>query len=143
MITFEWLDAYSIGDDRIDDQHRSLIRLMNEFYVNHLNGHPAQAQSCLSQLLALTLKHFREEEEMMERMAYPGFHEHRMRHQELLGLVSRLVATYMQSQTGEDAAKLATFLKTWLTRHILGDDKKYGPYLRKAPVGSAGLTRAG
>jgi hemerythrin-like metal-binding protein len=137
MNAFEWKTAYSVGSETIDGQHRNLINLMNAYYTCHLNGRLDQARGNLGQLLAATVKHFREEEEMMEKAGFPELESHRKVHQELLRSVEGLVKEYLRSQSQETAGKLANFLRIWLTRHILGSDKKYGPYLRRPSPSSA------
>lgn len=134
MSDFEWKQVYSVGDDHLDAQHKSLIGLMNSYYECHLNGKMEEAKSDLAKLLALTVQHFREEEEMMERTGYPHFKEHRNHHHELLRQVDKLVKDYLHTHSQVTAGKLANFLKVWLTRHILGADKGYGPYVHKSPA---------
>ena len=142
MTAFEWKPVYTVGDDHLDDQHKTLIRLMNDFYDSDLSGHMDAARTHLANLLALTVQHFKEEEEMMERTGYPRFKEHRQYHHDLLKQVEKLVRDYLHFHSQETAGKLASFLKVWLTRHILGADKKYGPYVHKAPAVQAGPAAA-
>ncbi len=113
----------------MDEQHKALIGLMQSYYTAHLNRNMQQARQELAQLLTLTIKHFRTEESLMEKTHYPDLTNHKKEHEELLKTVEKLAQDYLQSSSNETAAKLANFLKTWLTRHILGSDKQYQPYL--------------
>jgi hemerythrin len=131
MNSFAWKPIYSVGDDDIDHQHRALLVLMNEYYGCQLKGTHDKAREVLARLLALTVRHFREEEERMAQVAYPFLPEHKLSHQDLLKSVEGLVHEYRSAPSTETAGHLATFLKVWLTRHILGSDKRYGPYLQK------------
>lgn len=134
MNAFSWKPVYSVGDDELDHQHQSLIALMNEYYSCQLNGEHERAREVLRSLLALTVRHFQEEETRMIRAGYPHLKQHQRAHQELLKSVDGLVKEYLHAPNSETAGRLSTFLKVWLTRHILGSDKQYGPYLgRSAP----------
>lgn len=133
MHAFAWKPVYSVGDDAIDQQHRSLIGMMNEYYDCQLNGGHDRAREVLARLLALTVRHFREEEERMAQAGYPHLKEHQRLHQELLKSVDVLAREYLHAPDSESAGRLSTFLKVWLTRHILGSDKRYGPFLHKKP----------
>ena len=135
MHSFSWKPIYSVGDEEIDHQHQALIGLMNDYYVCQLDGAHEKAREVLARLLSLTMKHFQEEEDRMLKAKYPYFKEHQRAHQDLLKSVDGLVREYMHTPNPETAAHLSTFLKVWLTRHILGSDKKYGPYLHKLAQG--------
>ncbi len=132
MKKFVWTPNYSVNNEGLDEQHRILIHLMNEFYSYHQTGQTLQAKIFLQRLTAFTGKHFRDEEELMYRSGYPRFSVHKRSHQELLKILESLEKKYLQEQSYEVAGKLTSFLKVWLMRHILGSDKEYMPYLNKS-----------
>jgi hemerythrin len=45
-----------------------------------------------------------------------------------------LAAAYLKEPSPMNAEKLGKYLKTWLASHILGVDKKYGPYLHEQGI---------
>lgn len=129
MSHFEWKPAFSVGNALLDDQHKALIGLMQSYYTAHLNRDMPQARQELAQLLTQTVKHFRTEEGLMKKAHYPDLSNHKKGHEEVLKTVEKLAQDYLQTCSNEAAGKLANFLKAWLTRHILGTDKQYQPYL--------------
>lgn len=129
-----WNDTYSVGVARIDDEHRKLIRLMNDLYaaiVNHTEG--AVLAKVLDGLVVYTRFHFSNEEALLKRYAYPGLAQHRAEHDKLVAQVDQLQSGL---RDGKQALSMdtMTFLQGWLIRHILGTDKKYSRHLNDAGV---------
>ncbi len=129
MPFLEWKDLYSVGDTMVDAQHKQLIGYMNEFHAANAAGQQAGAQRALKSLVTFTVKHFGEEEALMQKQGYPDFAGHKKQHENLLQLVKKLVGQYQEDPSDKSAVALANFLKNWLVNHILGVDKKYTPYL--------------
>lgn len=129
MPFFEWKDLYSVGHAGVDAQHRQLIGYMNEFHAANAAGQPSGANRALNSLVAFTVKHFSEEEVLMQKQGYPEFANHKKQHENLLNLVQKLVGRYQEDPSDKSAVDLANFLKNWLVNHILGVDKKYTPFL--------------
>lgn len=129
MALFEWKPVLSVKVESIDDQHKQLIDYMNHFYDAHEKGLFPAAVRHLNELVRYTTQHFKEEEGMMQRAAYPGLAAHREHHQKLLTSVSRLANEYVAAPNAKTGEHLARFLKSWLSGHILGVDKDYSPHL--------------
>ena len=71
---------------------------------------------------------FSYEEELFEHFDYPETKEHKQSHQALLDKVVALKAKFDDGEDnlGPDVLK---FLVEWLTKHIMGTDKRYVPFL--------------
>ena len=68
----------------------------------------------------------------MKKYHYPEFEEHKASHQKLIGQVSDFVS---KLDNGEDIAEdLLNFLNQWISKHIMGADKKYAPFLNEQGV---------
>ena len=131
MPLLKWTGAYSVGVPAMDAQHQRLITLINEFHQAMSEGHGSQqVRAVLDALADYTVKHFRDEEALMERHHYPALAEHRRKHQELIRSVEELRQKNKDSEIGLSIT-VSDFLKEWLTNHIQGADKKYGPYLQE------------
>jgi hemerythrin-like metal-binding protein len=79
----EWEPA-SLGDERIDGQHRQ-IALRLRVLEAALGSGRVDALAPMLRALALALaEHFRDEERWMEEAGYPGIAEHARRHDALL-----------------------------------------------------------
>lgn len=129
MAYFNWDEKYSVGVKAIDDQHRKLVALVNELYEAMSAGKGKQVVGkVLNDLIAYTDTHFKAEEAMMEKAGYPApnFLAHKKEHEALVSKVSDLCTRFAVSEIGL-TTEVGSFLKDWLSNHILVVDKKYAP----------------
>ena len=124
MDTLKWDDSYSVGDARLDDQHKGLIRLINRL------GSGAPVPIVLDELQIYVDEHFRDEERMLETAGYPDLAAHKLQH---AAFEEWLEASRQACRSGEVVGLLrdsiSSYLKTWLINHILVSDKAYAGYL--------------
>lgn len=127
--TIKWKDEYSVGIAHIDEDHKKLISLLNQFTVAYDHAmSEAFEKEALEELIAYTQYHFEREEQMMSENDYPDFEVHKVKHQEMIKQVESFVELY--NEKGHDALQdISEFLTVWLINHINGTDKEYSQYL--------------
>ena len=127
-----WNDQNSLGIPIIDEQHRGIVSTINSlhYFVKQGQGDEALTPT-LSILEQYTKIHFRIEESLMINANYPGFDEHVLLHKDLW---KKTIAIAQESKLSKDADAVLNFLKTWWLGHINGEDRKYGPVVKKARV---------
>lgn len=123
-VIFIWKTEYAIGNDELDNQHKYLFRLGNDIQ----NAEIGKAKTYVMELYKYTRKHFQLEEEHMKIMLFPDLESHRLLHNKLLSDLNTLAEDFNQNDSFE---KLRNFYFTWLTDHILQQDKKYFDFFRK------------
>ena len=129
MAFFDWKEEYSVGVKRFDDQHKQLIAMLNELYDAMKGGKAGDVvKPILIKLVQYTKTHFAAEEQVMKMNGYPDYEAHKKEHDELAKQAASLLE---QEQQGKAALsiQISNFLKQWLMDHIMGKDKKYGPFL--------------
>lgn len=129
-----WNARYSVGVTTLDSQHTALFRIVNELYDAMMKAQSRGMTGELLQRLAkYTREHFAFEEKVMASTGYPGLARHRVMHRDLMKQVDDFTA---RLERGDDSInpQLLRFLSDWLTRHILHDDKEYGPWLNQHGV---------
>jgi len=134
MAFFEWKDSYQTGIAKIDGQHRKLVDYLNELYDAMQAGKGKEALDDVFQgLLNYTKTHFAAEEGLMKLYRYPDYETHKDVHDKLAAHVQTL---YQQFQAGTISSpiQITNFLKDWLSKHILGTDQKYAPFLKTKGV---------
>jgi len=125
MSLFEWSPEYEFGIDDIDNQHRKLVRILNNLWDSYNTGADREAiASIIDELIFYTKIHFNNEEKYMEDINYPGLKDHRLIHRELTSQVIGIQNDFKNGNAKVDD-KLLEFLKSWLSNHILVEDKKY------------------
>jgi len=131
---FIWRESFSIHVAEADDQHKKLIAIANAISEHlHKDSEPAALLKAFDALVHYTRYHFLTEEKLMALYNYPGLAEHSKTHGEL----TRQVIEYKQRVLGGDVADKTDFLQfmeSWIVRHILDDDRKYGVFLNDQGV---------
>jgi len=129
-----WTDQLSVGVQSIDNQHTILIETLNELHAAMMKGQArAIAGELLHKLVDYTRDHFAAEEAMMQAAGYPALATHRLKHRDLTKQVEEYVARYEKGDITL-SVQLLSFLSDWLTTHIQGEDKAYGPWMNEHGV---------
>ncbi len=133
-LLFPGSDAYSVKIGVIDMQHKNLVRIINELHQALVEGHGKdQLGKALASLIKYTQVHFHTEEVFMESHRYPDYINHKTEHERLTETVLEFQRKFERSEVGL-TIEVMGFLKDWLSRHIMGSDKRYGPFLNSKGV---------
>ena len=130
----EWSPSWSVGDDRLDHEHQSLVALINRLVEPDVreSNDPQVWRACISEVVLYAENHFRYEEDRMEQVKYPNLEGHRAGHMRFRKQISQLTLdTY--EETPSVLPELHTFLIAWLKNHILDEDQRYTAYLVVKP----------
>lgn len=124
-----WSNTLSVYVDEVDDDHRKLVDLFNLFmHALDDGGSPEYQEAVLEELISATAWHFRHEERLMIKYAYPDYAAHRQEHEELIAGAGELRQKFLaagRQATEEDIE----FLEHWLVAHIIATDIKMGDFL--------------
>jgi len=124
-----WTDELSVGVGLIDEQHKVLLGLINELHAAmRARKSDAAMAGILARLKEYTVKHFGQEEEFFDRYGYPETAQHKEIHAKLVQQVLDFESA-LKSGQAKVTMDIMRFLKDWLVGHIMGTDKKYGPFL--------------
>lgn len=135
---FAFTDKFKTGVPLIDDEHRRLFEIIKEtndlIHEQLLHDKYDEIMRLLSELRDYTEFHFKDEEQLMERISYPGLPAQKRAH---TSFVERLVEIDlselddMDDNQQEYLLDLIDYLLSWLSNHILGTDKKIGEFMRE------------
>ncbi len=124
-----WTDAMSVGNLRLDDQHKIIIECLNRLHpLLDLPNQQAEINTTIEKLEDFVLIHFSEEEQAMRLANFPNIREHQSQHDAMFELVFKMKTDIEHGRT-VDARTLFGILNEWLVGHILSSDRDYIPYL--------------
>lgn len=125
MAFVEWKPEYSVGVVEIDAQHRRLLDIINQLHeAMKLGGKPSMLAQVMNELVGYTRYHFAYEESLMESAGFPQLEEHRRKHRAMVGQVEAF-RDHATSGKASVSLNLMSFLKDWLTKHIMHTDRLY------------------
>lgn len=129
MAIVKWTPDYSLGIDEIDDHHRHLFDLLNKTYDMFVAGESkAKLANILDELVDYATYHFAAEEVLMAKNNYPNHDQHHELHQIFCQRINEIQKDYLSGRT-ELSLEILSFLKNWITDHVLVKDADYGHYI--------------
>ena len=133
-LLFIWNDSYKTGINTIDTQHKKLVDLINELHDAMTKGQGSQALGkIVNGLLDYTVIHFTTEERLLKQAGYADFDAHKKIHDAFTAKV-REMKKDLDGGRKMMTLEVSTFLKDWLSGHILGTDMKYVATLKAKGV---------
>lgn len=124
-----WNDDYSVGIDKVDDEHKLLINKVNDLYAAVISHESSTTiLPLLDDLMEFTVYHFTEEEDLMRAAGYKGYDSHKIVHDSIVGKLTEFRRRYTVSENQRRTGlEMTVFLKGWLYKHIQIADKSYAP----------------
>ncbi len=129
MALIKWRESYSVGIDQFDEEHKFILKLINElFQIVKEKDVAISVTYEIEQLIDYTKKHFTNEERAMEEVGYELLEKHKATHEEL---VQKVIVFKKRIENGDESvnSEFYLFLREWLLSHILEEDMKYGAVL--------------
>lgn len=134
MAYMDWRTTLEVGHAKIDAEHRSLVDALNNLHLAMKQGKGKdEIEKTLLFLKDYTVAHFAGEERLMIAHRYPETQRHCAIHADLVKEVGTLIANYQSGKILLTSA-VFSFLEDWLTKHIQGEDKALGAFLKAKGV---------
>ena len=136
MEKIEWDQSLSIGIRLIDDQHKALIKRLNDVSVAIENNiGEREISKTLEFLSEYADYHFSTEEKHMAEQGFPGLETQKIKHQEFMDTLSNLDQDFEEEgSTRALSDAINNFLFNWLTNHIQGLDQQFGNFLSEKGI---------
>lgn len=131
MAFLTWDEKYSVNVKEIDAQHKKLVEMVNGLHDAMKLGKGKDIMTqVLQDLINYAGSHFATEEKYMTKFNYPAYLQHKSEHEKF---VKQVLDFQNQYNSGQVAITLEVmnFLKEWLVNHILGTDKRFGPFFNE------------
>jgi len=127
----DWNEKLATGVKECDDQHKKLVSLVNDLYDAMKQGKGKEVlDKMLDELVKYAGYHFTTEETLMTKYGYPAseLSAHKREHEAFKSKIKEFLDKKAKGEVTL-TVEVMTFLKDWLVKHIMGTDKKYGPFL--------------
>jgi hemerythrin-like metal-binding protein len=130
--TIEWSDDLAIGMPAIDEQHRDLINNINDLIEAIRTG---QGQEHIHKITVFledyVVRHFNDEEVLMQEYNYPGYPAHKSLH---LKFIEAFQDFKKELEEKQDRGlylvfRVQTLIMDWFVNHIVKVDKQLGVFL--------------
>jgi hemerythrin len=130
-IYIPWEDKYSVNIEKIDEQHKKLVNIINELHSAMEVGKGKEIlSSILDRLIDYVKIHFTEENMLMEEIGYPEHEKHKKEHSEFIKKVLEFQKSFKEGKYGL-SVEVIFYLREWLLTHIMENDKKYSVFYNK------------
>jgi hemerythrin len=129
MTLIEWKDQYSLGNQALDHEHKTLINLINQVHTQILDGSPDVAGerilSGLGEISSSVAAHFALEERAMVASSYANLVEHKADHEKLLDEISDIMEAVESGFFEDFGERLSLTLQDWFSIHFQTFDREY------------------
>ena len=134
MVDLDWHEVYEIGVDFIDEEHKQILSVMRSMSEAARADDHELCQDLSRELIARVSSHFESEEQYLKKHRFPGLHDHRKYHGELMAQ-AEMVQQACESLEG-DTSLLECFkrMEKFFLDDILVGDLQFRAFLRSKGV---------
>lgn len=126
MSLLQWKEEYNTGIQKMDEQHKKWMSIINQFYdqLQKREMHDNLGE-LLYKAIDYTNFHFSEEEKMMETYHFSGLEQQKKEHAEIRSKLSEMEKRYKEGRL-DISLPVTSEMKSWFNRHISKLDNEYG-----------------
>ncbi len=128
----EWSKNLEIGHEVIDNQHKELIRKLNDFakISKKGDGYEKEFQRSLEILSNFCLLHFATEENFMIKANYKNYNRHKEQHENFIIILGKIKKSFEEKgHTDKLEKSIENTVYTWLKNHIAEEDQLMKTYI--------------
>jgi len=126
-----WDEKYATGIDLIDLQHKELFLLTNELFRACLTGEKklnSVFTETMGRMVDYVRFHFSAEQELLHRIKYPEYQEHKKQHEKLIRDILEAVKAHQKGEKFVPNQFVRT-MRDWILGHIALSDRQYAAFI--------------
>lgn len=124
-----WKDAYEVGIEVVDNQHRELFAIAGRAFELLKNDFVTDKYDALVEILDelkdYAAYHFATEEEYLERIGFKKLFSHKIEHTAFLKEIEEIDLEDLDENQEDHMMKILQFIVDWIDRHILEKDQEF------------------
>ena len=129
MDKIEWSDSFSVGVKLFDDQHKTIIGMINRLIETpNIDTNSAIITDLLTGMIEYATEHFADEENLLQDHDYPHYNDQRTRHSEFIAKTAEFCSDG-RLQVKRIPESILIYLREWWASHILKEDMAYKSFL--------------
>jgi hemerythrin len=126
-----WDDKYATGIELIESQHKELFSITNELFRACKSDDEKLKKvfiETMERMVNYVCFHFGAEQQMLQRINYPDYQEHKKQHDKLVRDILEAVKAH---NTGDRfiANQFVRTMRDWILSHIAITDRLYATYI--------------
>jgi len=128
-----WGKKYDVGIESINLQHKKIIDITNQLYqACYAENKVTETvfKESMSRMVEYVRYHFATEQELLKRINYPGYLDHKKEHERL---ITQILAAVKDFNNGKKFIpnQFVRTLRDWIFNHIAITDKNYALFVTK------------
>jgi len=126
-----WDEKYATGIDVIDTQHKELFLLTNELFRACMSDEKTLKSvftETMGRMVDYVRFHFSAEQELLHKIKYPEYHEHKKQHDKLIRDILTAVTAHNKGEKFVPNQFVRT-MRDWILGHIALTDKQYVAFI--------------
>jgi len=126
-----WDEKYATGIELIDSQHKELFSLTNELFRACMGDNEALKgvfMGTMERMVNYVRFHFGAEQQLLQRINYPGYQEHKKQHDKLVRDILDAVSAHNKGEKFV-ANQFVRTMRDWILGHIAIADKQYAVFI--------------
>ena len=133
-----WNDSFATGNQMVDDDHKSIFMLVENVLSSSYVDRADKIETAINFLTEYVVRHFANEEKLMDESNYPGSSRHKQEHADFLAVAGELKKKFdsggfMLGEHSNDLHLSVEINKTvvgWLTKHVMESDLSLAEHYR-------------
>ncbi|MHC1717581.1 MAG: diguanylate cyclase [Acidaminococcaceae bacterium] len=129
-VQIEWKSEWESGNEKIDKQHRELVRFGNELIFDVFSDETKEKiEPKLDEFLNHVIFHFNSEDEILNSTKFAGAKEHSEAHKLIIADALRMKEAYLSGKL-KPSAFFSFIFDDFIVGHMIKEDAKYFPFVQ-------------
>ncbi|MCL2216381.1 MAG: hemerythrin family protein [Defluviitaleaceae bacterium] len=135
-----WDIAFETGNELVDTDHKEIFELVEQLLTSSVTSPKEKVKTAIEFLANYVVRHFANEERLMDESDYPRSVLHKKEHSDFLVVATGLHEKftndgYTLGESENDDLHLSKDIKKtvvgWLTNHVMGSDRDLADHYRQ------------
>jgi len=130
-----WRSTYETGNEIVDNDHKEIFKMVEKILEDNFKDRPDKIRTSVDFLANYTVRHFGNEERLMDESAYPKTDAHKKQHSDFLQRVGLFIEKIKSDvESVNFSMEINKVIVDWLAEHVMGSDKDLADHYKSWAV---------